>query len=930
MGALGFPDTVTGPFLEHLQHAQLAYTCTDSLLASGSIAATLSHSWFVVPNGSTMMAPQTGSRPGDPLADLLFSMVMAHVLQDINHRLEAITHAAEHIENPQPVSNITWVDDTALAVTGGADDFIDKVLIVLQTVIDVMAEHGLKLSFGQGKTAVMLSFNGRRAAQAKRQCDEQYRGELVFLTEHFGLTKVPIVQHYRHLGGFLVRSGAILPEIKIRASQAVTNLQPVKAILRDDDVDIGKRRQLLHGLGMAVVTLHAGTWFHLDKGEQQAWQAAIHRLYSLLTPRSSDGSYPHVTKFDAALKMNYVEADEVLHIQRLRLFIQILRIGDSTLINAIIDNFDVVADKAWLTAVRFAWDWMIQSRGDEGIGHIDFTSFQTREGWSLAQSQWRQIKLWLKQAMKGHCVHMKSYAALVAADEAQKTLLEQHGWKYMKMHTDDPALVEDPADHQCDQCTFCASTAAGLAVHQHRIHGARIAMRRYAIDGVCRTCSKDFCTRPRLLQHLHAGTTDCWWKHLRQFQPLSTDEAQLLDNHDCATKQAHHQRGLRDEAQDRACRPCDISGLPTLPVLVSDQQGPPTIAELQQWSSIGLLPPGRGGRPRTQRPRAQASHLTQPEKSTQYEQDVVQDAAYWAAPEPIPRPLVEDTKFVLIFFSGHRRWGDIASWTNWLCMNENVVPISVDIGIDAKYGDIYNAQLWERLIRARKVVAAHGGPPCETYSLARWLLSPTGKPRPLRSRLFPWGMPKRSFKELQQCYVGTVLMFRTLFLLLLVHCYGGAFTMEHPAGHRCTDEQWCIWLAGMVQRILRAPDVEVIQFLQGPLGQPFSKPTKLLVGRLPLLKHHLFASYDAGWRPTTVLGGLDDDGWRTAAAKAYPSRLCEILARNYLWFASQAPTSGIEDDPPQLAAARKILCNWDPYTDGTTSFFRDYHCRADG
>ena len=160
--------------------------------------------------------------------------------------------------------------------------------------------------------------------------------------------------------------------------------------------------------------------------------------------------------------------------------------------------------------------------------------------------------------------------------------------------------------------------------------------------------------------------------------------------------------------------------------------------------------------------------------------------------------------------------------------------------------------------------------------------------------------------------VGTVLMFRTIYLLILVYCYGGAITMEHPAGHKCTQAQWCIWLAGMIQRLLRAPDVETIQFLQGPLGQPFSKPTKLLIGRLPLLQRHLYAAYDVGWRSTVTLGGLDSDGWKTAAAKSYPSKLCEVLARSYLWYADRVPTSGQEDDPPQLAMAKEVLCNWDP------------------
>ena len=930
VATLGFPDTVTGPFLKHLQNAHLAFKCTGSTLATGSIAATLSHSWFVIPNGTTVMAPQTGSRPGDPLADLLFSMVMSHVLHEINFRLAAVVHAVEGNSEATAVDNVTWVDDVALAVTATADGFIDRVLLVLQTVVDVMAEHGLTLSFGQGKTAVMLSFNGRHAAQAKRQCEDQYHGELAFLTEHFGLTRVPIVQHYRHLGGFLVRHGVVLPEIKIRVSQAITNLHPVRSLLRDDRVDVGKRRRLLHGLGMSVATLHAGTWFHLDKGEQQAWQASIQRIYSLLTSRGPDGSFPHVNKFEAALKAGYVEADEVLHIQRLRLFIQILKIGDEHMIQAVINNHAIMADQAWLSDVQRAWCWVIQSRGDDDIRDVDFTSFFAFHGWSTYQSKWRLVKKWLKQAIRGHCVHMKTYAALKTADDEQRQLLLQHGWTHQDALLQSDHEEEQIGEHPCPTCGFKAATAAGLAVHQHRLRGARIAMRRYAIDGICRVCAKNFCTRPRLLQHLHAGTTDCWWKHCRAFQPLTVEEAQALDNQDCASKQAHHQRGLRDEAQDRACHSCNLDGLPMLPSTGSTFEGPPSAAELSHWASIGLLPPGRGGRQRTQRPRAQAPKFNIQERSTQIEEQLVCDAKNWFAPSSIPHSLVMDTKYVLIFFSGHRRWGDIASWVSWLGTDNSVVPISVDIGLHAVYGDIYNGQLWERLIRARKVVAAHGGPPCETYSLARWLPAPSGRPRPLRNRKFPWGLPARSLKEVQQCMVGTVLMFRTIYLLILVYCYGGAITMEHPAGHKCTQEQWCIWLAGMIQRILRAPDVETIQFLQGPLGQPFSKPTKLLIGRLPLLQRHLYAAYDVGWRSTVTLGGLDSDGWKTAAAKSYPSKLCEVLARSYLWYAERVPTSGHEDHPPQLAMAKEVLCNWDPYTGSTMSFFRDYHTRTDG
>ena len=93
--------------------------------------------------------------------------------------------------------------------------------------------------------------------------------------------------------------------------------------------------------------------------------------------------------------------------------------------------------------------------------------------------------------------------------------------------------------------------------------------------------------------------------------------------------------------------------------------------------------------------RAQASKFNIQERSTQIEEQLVCDAKNWDAPVSIPRPLVMDTKYILIFFSGHRRWGDIASWVSWLGIDNSIIPISVDIGLHAVYGDIYNGQLWE-------------------------------------------------------------------------------------------------------------------------------------------------------------------------------------------------------------------------------------------
>lgn len=268
--------------------------------------------------------------------------------------------------------------------------------------------------------------------------------------------------------------------------------------------------------------------------------------------------------------------------------------------------------------------------------------------------------------------------------------------------------------------------------------------------------------------------------------------------------------------------------------------------------------------------------------------------------------------------------GDMASYIAW---RSDIIPVPIDVAIDKTYGDVLGTDLWPRLVRARKVIGAHAGPPCETYSLARWLESPTGKPRPLRTRTHPWGLPFRSLKEVEQTVMGNILFLRGLAILILVYLHGGATTLEHPKGSPDADDvdpeqpflPWCIWHSAFIKQMLKSPSWRTTCFLQGPLGAPFAKPTIIVSGRLHGLASAIFAAYDSQWRPTSVLGGLEHGRWKTAAAKAYPPRLCEILADQFIMFAQQQVTDGSEPDPSDLDAALAVLaCQYDPYSSEQT------------
>lgn len=150
-------------------------------------------------------------------------------------------------------------------------------------------------------------------------------------------------------------------------------------------------------------------------------------------------------------------------------------------------------------------------------------------------------------------------------------------------------------------------------------------------------------------------------------------------------------------------------------------------------SAFGLLPPGRGGRPLTKRgavPRVsnvvaelrnfEAIHRARVQRWT--------PNFDW-----IPRPFSAGQKYVLILFSGHRRCADLGSRISW---TSSLQPICVDLAWRPSLGDVLDDHVFLQMIKARRIVA---GPPCETFSMARWLPQPDlpAAPRPLRDACEP-------------------------------------------------------------------------------------------------------------------------------------------------------------------------------------------------
>lgn len=202
----------------------------------------------------------------------------------------------------------------------------------------------------------------------------------------------------------------------------------------------------------------------------------------------------------------------------------------------IIKLHQIAGKESWLYGAIKSIVWMLH---DPGI-------------WETFAPHAKQLQKTLRKVKASHMLKVRNMCELHNHAKRQSSILRDMGWKKVEMNEGETHFVHHVC--QCDECTEVFNTEAALAVHQQRKHGRRIAMRRFAVDAACRACERFFHIRPRLLRHLHMGTTDCWVWHLRRYILMSTEKAQELDQEDKRKGVAMHQKGFVGPEGDKILR----------------------------------------------------------------------------------------------------------------------------------------------------------------------------------------------------------------------------------------------------------------------------------------------------------------------------------------------------------------------------------------
>jgi hypothetical protein len=169
--------------------------------------------------------------------------------------------------------------------------------------------------------------------------------------------------------------------------------------------------------------------------------------------------------------------------------------------------------------------------------------------------------------------------------------------------------------------------------------------------------------------------------------------------------------------------------------------------------------------------------------------------------------------------------------------------------------------------------------PCETFSAARRAPRWSSYPSALRSKEHILGLSGLNEREQFLCEQGNQLMLATARIARACIKYDIPWVLENPLSS-------LIWLAPPISRLLSHANVQQTIVHQCQYGTPWKKPTRLYLGGLSaeLLSctcRQKGKTCSATGKPHYVLSGTTKSGFRTQAAKEYPSLLCAAIANSF-------------------------------------------------
>ena len=467
------------------------------------------HTWFTQ-NGTSLgpdqvIATMRGTRPGSPVADVGFNLLMSDILEDLQQRLDSDDFIGHQTASfPVPTPPITWVDDLAVPLATDHPSMLEPVIQkVMQHIHEVFYSRGLQINYDKGKTEAVLMFRGEEADRYRRRffsSDQEAHIVSSTATHVFSVRAVP---SYKHLGIRFQMDADLDHEIQCRSAQARVAFHELRRpIFANKAISTVARLQLLQSLVFSKLLYGCGSWYSIPRRTVQKIDSLLMKFYRSVL-NTGFWSSSRSTDDDIRTQHNLPSFRVLLATARLRYLRHVASHDHGFHRQLLLEERG--RNNGWLLEVEDDLTWMRAC--------VDFPTMPaTPDSVATWQSflQWLRDekiswKAWIKRAVRMHHQREDMAQECIAFHKQAMAILKQHGAVLHEPLPDVPSLQL----HACPECDATFPTSTGVAVHRAKKHGIHSPLKAFVQSPVCPGCLKHMWTTQRVIQHLRYRPNRC-------------------------------------------------------------------------------------------------------------------------------------------------------------------------------------------------------------------------------------------------------------------------------------------------------------------------------------------------------------------------------------------------------------------------------------
>ena len=242
--------------------------------------------------GADVTQTLRGTRPGSPLADAIFHILMGEIAGDLRAWISQQQDFCETMaELGLDPLLIIWSDDLAIPWSTRTAEALPFALATLvREVQSQFARRGFRVNLAKGKTEAVVNFVGTGAPDLRRRYVHVEKPGLEFETADGRVQWLHFSATYRHLGMMFATTQSFEPELSFRIGMARAAFSKVsRAVLRNRHYPLALRLQFLQSLIFSKLFFGIGSWTTPSLRQMTRLRTVYHQmLRSVLCSSSVD------------------------------------------------------------------------------------------------------------------------------------------------------------------------------------------------------------------------------------------------------------------------------------------------------------------------------------------------------------------------------------------------------------------------------------------------------------------------------------------------------------------------------------------------------------------------------------------------------------------------------------------------------------------